>query len=99
MLELKNVSYSVSDDSGTADILKDVSLTIEDRKFIVITGPNGGGKTTLAKAVMGIVPLTSGQILLDGEDITGLNVTEAAPVQGPQGARPAHRGRGQEPQP
>ena len=45
MLELKNVSYSVSDDSGTADILKDVSLAIEDRKFIVITGPNGGGKT------------------------------------------------------
>ena len=78
MLELKNVSYSVSDDSGTADILKDVSLAIEDRKFIVITGPNGGGKTTLAKAVMGIVPLTSGQILLDGEDITGLNVTERA---------------------
>ena len=78
MLELKNVSYSVSDDSGTADILKDVSLAIEDRKFIVITGPNGGGKTTLAKAVMGIVPLSSGQILLDGEDITGLNVTERA---------------------
>ena len=78
MLELKTVSYAVSDDSGTADILKDVSLAIEDRKFIVITGPNGGGKTTLAKAVMGIVPLTSGQILLDGEDITGLNVTERA---------------------
>ena len=78
MLELKNVSYSVSADSGTADILKDVSLAIEDRKFIVITGPNGGGKTPLAKAVMGIVPLTSGQILLDGEDITGLNVTERA---------------------
>ena len=78
MLELKNICYSVSDDSGDADILKDVSLTIEDRKFIVITGPNGGGKTTLAKAVMGIVPLTSGQILLDGEDITGLSVTERA---------------------
>ena len=62
MLELKNVSYSVNDDAGTADILKDVSLCIEDRKFIVITGPNGGGKTSLAKAVMGIVPLTSGQI-------------------------------------
>ena len=78
MLELKNVSYSVSDDSGTADILKDVSLTIEDRKFIVITGPNGGGKTTLAKAIMGIVPLTGGQVLLDGQDITGLSVTERA---------------------
>ena len=78
MLELKNVSYSVSDDSGTADILKDVSLTIEDRKFIVITGPNGGGKTSLAKAIMGIVPLTGGQVLLDGQDITGLSVTERA---------------------
>lgn len=78
MLELKNISYSVNDDSGTADILKDVSLSIEDRKFIVITGPNGGGKTTLAKAIMGIVPLTGGQILLDGEDITALNVTERA---------------------
>ena len=78
MLELKNVSYSVNDDNGTADILKDVSLTIEDRKFIVITGPNGGGKTTLAKAIMGIVPLTGGKILLNGEDITGLSVTERA---------------------
>ena len=78
MLELKNISYSVNDDSGTADILKDVSLSIEDRKFIVITGPNGGGKTSLAKAIMGIVPLTGGQILLDGEDITALNVTERA---------------------
>ncbi len=78
MLELKNVCYSVNDDNGTADILKDVSLTIEDRKFIVITGPNGGGKTTLAKAVMGIVSLTGGQILLDGEDITSLSVTERA---------------------
>ena len=70
MLELKNICYSVSDDNGDADILKDVSLTI--------AGPNGGGKTTLAKAIMGIVPLTGGQVLLDGQDITGLSVTERA---------------------
>ena len=78
MLELKNVSYSVNDDAGTADILKDVSLCIEDRKFIVITGPNGGGKTTLAKAIMGLVRPTGGSILWNGQDITGLSITERA---------------------
>ena len=78
MLELKNLSFSVTDERGTADILNDISLTIEDKKFIVITGPNGGGKTTLAKAIMGIVEPTAGQVLLDGEDITGLSVSERA---------------------
>ncbi len=78
MLELRNLYFSVTDDRGTADILNNISLTIEDKKFIVITGPNGGGKTTLAKAIMGIVALTSGQILLDGEDITALSVSERA---------------------
>jgi len=78
MLELKNLCFSVTNDRGTADILNDISLTIEDKKFVVITGPNGGGKTTLAKAIMGIVALTSGRIVLDGEDITGLSVSERA---------------------
>ena len=55
MLELKNLSFAASAESGTVDILKHIDLTVEDGKFIVITGPNGGGKTTLAKAIMGLV--------------------------------------------
>lgn len=78
MLEIKNLSYHVEDENGSVDILKNVSLTIEDKKFVVVTGPNGGGKTSLARAVMGINPVTSGQIFWNGEDITGLSVTERA---------------------
>jgi len=78
MLELRNLSLTADDENGRADILKNVCLTVEDRKFIVITGPNGGGKTTLAKAVMGLAKPTGGQIFWDGEDITGLTVTERA---------------------
>ncbi len=78
MLELKHLSYSVPAEQGELGILKDLSLTIEDKKLIVITGPNGGGKTTLAKAIMGLVKPTSGQILLDGRDITDLTVSERA---------------------
>ena len=78
MLELQNLTLSVPSESGTTDILKDVSLTIEDKKFIVITGPNGGGKTTLAKVIMGLMTPTSGKILWNGEDITGLSITERA---------------------
>ena len=63
---------------GELGILNDVSLTISDNRFVVITGPNGGGKTTLAKAIMGLVQPTSGQILWNGEDVTGLSVTERA---------------------
>lgn len=74
MLELKNICYEVEDNK---EIIRNISLQIEDH-FVAITGPNGGGKSTLAKIIAGIVTPTSGQILLDGEDITGLNITERA---------------------
>ncbi len=78
MLELKNISFNVSDDSGEKEILTDVSLTLEDGKFLVITGPNGGGKSTLAKIIMGIQKPTGGQILWDGTDITNMSITDRA---------------------
>ena len=78
MLEIKHLSYRVEDESGTADILRDVSLTIDDKRFVVITGPNGGGKTSLARTVMGINPATSGSVFWNGKDITALSVTERA---------------------
>ena len=74
MLELKNVSYKTPDGK---EILRDVSLQINDR-FVAVTGPNGSGKSTLAKLIAGIYMPTSGQILLDGEDITHLSITERA---------------------
>ncbi len=81
MLRLKDVKFTVpASETGNErnTILDGISLDIEDGKYIVITGPNGGGKTTLAKAIMGIVPLDSGKITLDGMDITHLGVTERA---------------------
>ena len=79
MLEIRHLSYQVTDEAGgELGILNDVSLTISDNRFVVISGPNGGGKTTLAKAIMGLVQPTSGQILWNGEDVTGLSVTERA---------------------
>ena len=78
MLELKHISYHVSTPEGEMDILKDISITIPDHRLMVFTGPNGGGKTTLAKVIMGLVQPTSGQILWNGEDVTGLSVTERA---------------------
>ena len=75
MLELKNISWTTPDGRK---ILDNVSLTVPDRKLIAITGPNGGGKTTLAKVMAGIITPDSGSIYLDGEDITDLNVTERA---------------------
>lgn len=77
MLELRNICYEVEVDGERKEILKNVSLTI-DEHFVAITGPNGGGKSTLAKMIAGIIQPTSGQILLDGEDITELNITERA---------------------
>ena len=74
MLELKNVSYQTAEGK---EILRNVSLQISDR-FVAVTGPNGSGKSTLAKLIAGIYTPTSGQILLDGEDITNLSITERA---------------------
>ena len=78
MLELKNITLTVPSENGPMDILKDVSLNIEDKKFIVITGPNGGGKTTLAKVIMGLATPTKGQIIWNGEDVTDLSIAERA---------------------
>lgn len=74
MLELRHVGYETDDNK---EILHDISLTVQDR-FVAITGPNGGGKSTLAKVIAGIYQPTSGQILLDGVDITNLSITERA---------------------
>ena len=78
MLELKGLSYQVEDNGAQTDILRGIDLTIDNNKFVVITGPNGGGKTTLAKAIMGLVPATGGQILWNGTDVTHLSITERA---------------------
>ena len=78
MLELKNISFSVPAENGAkTEILKDVSFTVSER-FVAITGPNGSGKSTVAKIIAGIVKPTTGRIILDGEDITDLSVTERA---------------------
>lgn len=78
MLELKNISFNVADEKGEKDIITDVSLTLEDGKFLVITGPNGGGKSTLAKLIMGIEKPTDGKILWNGTDITDMSITDRA---------------------
>ena len=77
MLELKNVGYKVQTELGEKEILKDVNLTLNER-FVAFTGPNGGGKSTLAKVIAGILKPTSGRLYLDVEDITDLSVTERA---------------------
>ena len=77
MIELQHLCYDVEQDGELKHILKDISLTIDER-FVAITGPNGGGKSTLAKVITGILPPTQGRILFDGEDITGLSITDRA---------------------
>ena len=79
MLEIKHISYQVEGDAGEElDILNDVSLTVGDGQFVVVTGPNGGGKTTLARAIMGLVQPTGGSITWNGTDITHLPITDRA---------------------
>ena len=78
MLELKNVSFLVDDAGKDKEIIRDVSLTVPDRKLVVVTGPNGGGKSTLARLIAGIEKPTAGRIFFNGEDITDLSVTERA---------------------
>ncbi len=77
MLELKNISFTADTEHGKKEIIKNVSLTLDDR-FVAFTGPNGGGKSTLAKIIMGIITPTEGQILFNGEDITNLSISERA---------------------
>ena len=77
MLELKNVSFTVDAENGEKEIIDNVSLQIDER-FVALTGPNGGGKSTLAKLIMGIYKPTSGKIFFNGEDITDLSITERA---------------------
>ncbi len=78
MLELKNVCFTVNDGTTDLNIVNNVSLVIPDGKFVVITGPNGGGKSTLARLIMGIEKPTSGKIIFNGTDITDKSVTERA---------------------
>ncbi|HBA97598.1 MAG TPA: ABC transporter ATP-binding protein [Lachnospiraceae bacterium] len=77
MLELQNICYQINDESRDKEILRNINLKI-DEHLIVITGPNGGGKSTLAKMIAGIIKPLSGKIILDGEDITELSVTQKA---------------------
>ena len=77
MLELKNVSFHVLDENETdKEIIKNISLTVEDQKFVAVTGPNGGGKSTLAKLITGIYEPDEGQIIFNGTDITHMSITD-----------------------
>lgn len=78
MLEIKDLCYSVDSNEGKKCIIDHMNLKIADGKFVVITGPNGGGKSTLAKLIMGIYAATEGQIIFNGEDITEKNITDRA---------------------
>ncbi|MDO4600625.1 MAG: ATP-binding cassette domain-containing protein [[Ruminococcus] gnavus] len=78
MLQVEHLSFDVEEEGRQSEILSDVSFTVEDGEMLVITGPNGGGKSTLAKVLMGIHPATSGKILLNGTEITNLKIHERA---------------------
>ena len=78
MLELKNISFGVEQEAVQKEIIKDVSLTIGENKLVVITGPNGGGKSTMAKLIAGVEKPTEGKIFFDNTDITEMSITERA---------------------
>lgn len=78
MLEIKNLSFDVQNDGQNKEIIRDISLKVPDGRLFVITGPNGGGKSTLAKLIAGIEKPTSGQIIFNGTDITEMSVTDRA---------------------
>ncbi len=78
MLQIKNLSFSVGSAKKRTNILHDLSFSIKPGEFVIITGPNGGGKSTLAKIIMGLICPTSGQIFYNGSDITNTNITERA---------------------
>lgn len=78
MLSIRNLSLVAVNGEETKEILKNINLDIDDSRFVVLTGPNGGGKTTLAKVIMGLVKPTSGQIIYNGVDITDMSITERA---------------------
>ncbi len=78
MLELKNISFDVTEEKSDVEILRDINLTVADHSFVAITGPNGGGKSTLAKIIMGVEKPTEGRIYFNGEDITDMDITERA---------------------
>ena len=80
MLELKNITFGVTEENRQIDIIRGINLTIENNKFVVITGPNGGGKSTLARIIAGIEKPDDGQIIFDGADITEKNITERAKI-------------------
>lgn len=78
MLEFQNVSLKVEENGKEVTILDDINLELGENKIYVITGPNGGGKTTLSRLLMGIRKPTSGKIIFDNKDITDMNITERA---------------------
>lgn len=78
MLQAEHLSYNITEEGRQSEILTDVSFTVEDGEMLVITGPNGGGKSTLAKLLMGINEATGGKIILDGQDITSYTIDKRA---------------------
>ena len=78
MLKVEHLSYEIEEDGKKQEILKDVSFEVKDGEMLVVTGPNGGGKSTIAKLMMGLYKATEGKIWLDGQDITSLPIYERA---------------------